>query len=428
GVSHELRTPLNTLYGYAQLLEQNQEFPETLLPQIKTISQNAEHITCIIEGLLEISKIEAKQVDVIHKAPFSIPDFLDSLIDMFAPKAAASQIHFIIDFQTPMPNFAITDVKRLKQILTNLLSNAIKYTPKGSVTFGFSYKNQVAHFSIKDTGVGINPNDQDRIFEPFERLKVTPSSGTGLGLSIARLMAQLLGGDIWLESREGLGSTFYFSVFLPSHSLPVEAQIPKKNTLVKPNLSLLLVDDEKDHLSLLTEYFTPLGYSITTASSAEKAIELLSEHHFDACILDIRLPKMNGWQLAEKLKAQSSPPFVVILSGDAIEHHQQALNAHWHDAYLTKPVNFIALQNILNQSFIASPSPKQIAHNLNLTPSQWLNSLTQATKIGHLSAIDALLENPPKCFMKGHFLSNLYDQRQQLNYESILTLIEEQRE
>lgn len=215
GLSHELRTPLNTIMGYAQLLERDQKLGGKQRGQIAVMRRSAGHLSGLIDGLLDISKVEAGKLD-LSRDEIAIKPFLKQIVDMFAVQAAAKGIAFEVEIAGDLPETVASDEKRLRQIVINLLSNAMKFTFAGRVDFRVRYRNEVAEFAVIDTGPGIPPEDLERIFEPFERLQSGMTApGTGLGLTICRLLARVMGGDILVESTPGRGSTFRLRLFLP---------------------------------------------------------------------------------------------------------------------------------------------------------------------------------------------------------------------
>src|SRR5882757_7851782 len=214
GISHEFRTPLNSIFGYAQLLERGAAIPSD--NAVRVIRRSSEHLANLVDGLLDISKIESGLLR-LNRDKVRLVEFLDQIVDMFRLQAEAKGIRFEYRPPAHLPSFVHTDQKRLRQILINLLSNAIKYTERGSACLLVRYRSQVAEFEISDTGVGIPEEDLERIFQPFERGRsaaVRAIPGTGLGLTITKLLTQIMGGDLTVRSTAGGGTTFVVRMLL----------------------------------------------------------------------------------------------------------------------------------------------------------------------------------------------------------------------
>jgi signal transduction histidine kinase len=248
GLSHELRSPLNAISGYAQLLEQDESLQTRPRDQVRVVKRSADHLSGLIDGILDISKIEAGRL-YLSRDEVRLTDFLDQLVGMFRLQAAAKGIDFVFRRPNILPTVVYADEKRLRQILINLLSNAIKFTQAGSVQFVIHYRSPVAEFEIIDTGPGIRPDDLERIFAPFERGALgaaQPHTGTGLGLTISKLLAGVMGGDIRVSSEVGTGSTFRVKMLLsevtnPTRIAPVDAPIYGYHGIRK---TILVTDDD----------------------------------------------------------------------------------------------------------------------------------------------------------------------------------------
>ncbi len=234
GISHELRSPLNAISGYAQLIRRDPVIPEHSRETIDVIKNSADHLAGLIEGLLDISKIEAGHL-TIYRECFNLHELLTQIVDMFRLQADAKVIDFVYAPSDYLPTHVYGNEKRLRQVLINLLSNAIKWTHEGGVTLEVNYHSQVAEFSVIDTGIGIVPENLDRIFIPFERVDdregAPPVPGMGLGLAITKLLAEVMGGDIRVESMPEKGSTFLVRILLSSAQQPMEPQSPEKAIL-----------------------------------------------------------------------------------------------------------------------------------------------------------------------------------------------------
>jgi len=362
GISHELRSPLNAILGYAQLLEKDPNIPVYRRDALSVIRNSGEHLADLIEGLLDISKIEVGRLD-LHQDQVRIALLLEQLVGMFRLQAEAKGLEFIYECKYPLPEFVRTDEKRLRQILINLLSNAIKYTSKGNVTFRVRYRNQVAEFVVSDTGEGIAEEDMDRIYRPFERVRRAGSTttGTGLGLTITKLLTEIMGGDISVTSRVDQGSEFKISLML---SAVTQSQKQSITLVQKPILGysesikrLLVVDDDASHRQLMKAMLLPLGFDVIEIENSEKVFSILEaekEHGLliDLFMLDVSMPGLNGWELAKQLRDAGYFQPIMMVSADASEgrnslHLQSSEKPPIHQSYVIKPVRMqLLLDNI----------------------------------------------------------------------------------
>ncbi|MDN2663390.1 ATP-binding protein [Psychromonas sp. 14N.309.X.WAT.B.A12] len=347
-LSHELRTPLNVLLGYAQLLLRDQALPPKQQETIAIIRRNGQHLADLIESLLEISKIEAGRV-TLQRDEFNLKAILQQLVDMFQMQASKKGIKFNYISSPNLPDYVATDKQRFRQILINLISNAIKFTAQGSVTFKVTYRSEVANFSVIDTGAGIALHDQEIIFKPFEQIRHSQSQstgGTGLGLTISRSLAELMGGEITLNSQLGQGSTFNFRLMLfKLHKDPKEPELTKSEAIGYdgPIQSILVVDDNLNQRELMTDLLSPIGFNILLAEDAEQGYQQLQQQKVDLILMDVQMPNINGWQMVKTLREQHYHMPVLMLSANArdAEYNQQAEG--YHDGYIAKPLNLDAL-------------------------------------------------------------------------------------
>ncbi len=370
GISHELRTPLQSILGYAQLLSQRSDIAPQHHKALRIIERSGHYLTDLIEGLLDISKIEAGRLN-IQRNQVKFPELIGQLVEMFKPQAAAKGIEFYCHLHNQLPKVVITDEKRLRQILINLLSNAIKYTYKGRVDFHIYYRNQVANFSVMDTGIGIHSNDLKRILKPFERVdsrEVAAQPGTGLGLTIARLLTEIMGGDLSAQSTLGNGSCFSASLMLSWVENPRdEDALPRQICGYKgPELTVMVVDDQPLHRGLISDLLRPLGFNMLEAEDAFACLEQLDqpqsqsqsqsqsqEHSLsktpDLFLLDVSMPRMDGLELAKELRQRDLQQPIIMLSADAQERHRRPIDHAAHDAYLVKPVKHTDLLEQIGQ-------------------------------------------------------------------------------
>jgi len=437
GVSHELRTPLNTIFGYAQLMEANIELDDKSRKISKVIKRSSEHLSDVIEGLLEISKIEARKLD-LHRDKVDFVALVQQLDDMFRAQAEAKGIEFNVLYQTDLPRLVCVDEKRLRQILLNLLSNAIKFTPQGKVELHISYRNQVARIVVKDTGIGIAKDDQLRIYEPFERVQDSQTqkiTGTGLGLSISRLMVEMMGGNLELKSQLGEGTEFSLKLFLPSQGgdnsvVSDQAEIVGYKGAAK---HIMVVDDESSHRNLIYDFLQPLGFIVHRAESAEHALGLLKTQLVDLFILDISMPGMTGWELLSQLRQQGLLGPVIILSADPYSANQPNQNTADIEAYMNKPVRLEKLveqlQRCLEIEWKRAEEPSNLVNEgeegVILADEKVMGSLRTAAQIGYLNGVLECVQQVESQMPQVVWLSQLKELSERCDLNGIIRLIDE---
>lgn len=354
GLSHELRSPLNAISGYAQLLEQDNSLNTKPRDQVRVVRRSADHLSGLIDGILDISKIEAGRL-YLSRDEVRLSEFLDQLVGMFRVQAAEKGIDFVFKRPSVLPVVVYADEKRLRQVLINLLSNALKFTQTGSVQFVVHYRSPVAEFEIIDTGPGIQAGDLERIFAPFERgaLGVSqPQTGTGLGLTISRLLAGVMGGDIKVASTVGAGSTFKVKMLLsevtnPTRIAPVEAPI---YGYLGPRKTIMITDDDPTQRDLLREVLTPLGFILLSAPDGAACLALAQHCRPDLFLLDISMAGMDGWTVAETLRSNGHHQArILMVSASALEAHGAPLAQPFHDGYMMKPIDIPRLLETIRQ-------------------------------------------------------------------------------
>lgn len=349
-LSHELRSPLNAILGYAQLMEADQSLPAGRRRGVRIIRESGEHLSAIISGLLDISRIEAGRIE-LYRDRVRLPDLLDGLAQMMRPQAEAKGLRLIYE-PHGLPRTVHADEHRLRQILINLLSNAIKFTNSGVVRFAASWRSQIAEFVVDDTGPGIASADQARIFEAFERAAPSEIPGTGLGLTITRLLTEVLGGEITLDSELGRGSRFRIRMMLSDVS---DDEVLPAPVLVGGHTGqprrILVADDDAGHRALMLDLLTPLGFELRAARDASECLALTPEFKPDLFLLDLSMPGedrlgMDGRTLALRLRqTEAGQAPIIFVSGEVPGQDTQ-----WSDmpelagwARLGKPVDLVAL-------------------------------------------------------------------------------------
>ena len=323
GVSHELRTPLNAILGYAQLLERDPAIPEQRRGGVRIIRRSGEHLAGLIEGLLDISKIEAGRIE-IARDEVRFPEFLDQIVNMFRLQAEAKGIAFTFEPPPRLPETVHTDERRLRQILINLLSNAVKFTARGRVAFRVRWRSEMAEFEVEDTGLGIAEGDQERVFEPFQRARSVEAAavpGIGLGLTITRLLTQIMGGEITLSSRPGEGSLFRVKLLLFEGARPAAPDVAEQAIAGYGGRrrSVMVVDDDPAHRSLMQEMLVPLGFDLLCAADGGECLALTAAHRPDLFLLDLSMPGLTGGELARHLRSGGQDGAILIVSANAGE-------------------------------------------------------------------------------------------------------------
>jgi len=376
GISHELRTPLQSILGYAQLLSDKPDLTDSQTRGLNIIHRSGLHLADLIEGLLDISKIEAGRLD-LYRNRVQLPDLLEQLASMFKMQAENKGIKLNFVVHGRLPNVVMTDEKRLRQILINVLSNAVKYTQQGVVDFEVKYRSQVAEFKIKDTGSGISDENLSRIFDPFERVRNTHTpnvQGTGLGLTIVKLLTEIMGGELTVESKIGEGSCFKICLMLPwvntkEKVIPIQA---KKVGYEGYQRTICLVDDDPVLRGFLSDLLIPLGFITLEAFDAESCLSLIENAKPDLFLMDVSMPGMSGIELARELREQGVEAPVLMLSANAQVPDEWAnkdtrKQANYSD-YLVKPIGNNALleklEEYLNLSWITQSSNEDLTSNL----------------------------------------------------------------
>ncbi len=402
GISHELRTPLNAILGYAQLLERDADLPPRRRDGIRIIRRSGEHLAGLIEGLLDISKIEAGRIE-LYRDTVRLPDFLDQLSDMFRLQASAKGLAFTYTHEGRLPALVRTDERRLRQILINLLSNAIKFTHQGQVVLRVRWRNELADFEVEDTGIGIAAEHLERVFEPFQRIenpRAPHTPGVGLGLTITRLLTQIMGGDILIDSQPGRGSSFRVRLMLSEvHSVgqpPVVEQ--HVQGYAGPRRCVLVADDDPFHRGLIEDLLVPLGFVVLAAADAAGCLRIAAQTRPDLFLLDIAMPGMDGWQLARQLRADGFAAVPIVMVSANANELTPARTSGDHDDALAKPISLaellekigrlLGLQWVTPTPAAGPPRPSAAAP---LSPQQ-VATLRQLGRIGYVRGLREQLD------------------------------------
>jgi len=321
-ISHELRTPLNSILGYAQILAADEQVPPHRRQAVSVIRKSGDHLLSVIEGTLDIARIESGKLTLDVKA-FDFPPFLQQIVGMFELQARDKGLGFDYQPVGELPAVVRADERRLRQILINVLGNAVKFTLRGGVGLRVECRREMAVFEIRDSGPGIPPAELERIFEPFERGSTAQAGGSGVGLTIARMLTNLMGGEMQVTSTPGEGALFRIRLFLPQvHSARAARALPRRHPVgyVGVRRRILVVDNEKVDRDLLQNVLEPLGFIVEQAASGEEALLRIPHFAPQLIFMDLGLPGIDGWETLRRLRAGGfSDARLAILSANAFD-------------------------------------------------------------------------------------------------------------
>lgn len=366
-MSHEIRTPMTAILGYIDLVANKVRDHQTS-SYVRTIRRNGDFLLEIINDILDLSKIEAGKLDIAQEifAPHRLIEDVHSIMNV---RATESSIELAVEYQTPLPSLVLSDAKRLKQILINLIGNAIKFTPQGSVKIIVNYdqrslgnqsskpaKSQL-QFEIVDTGIGMSDKQLEKLFQPFSQGDGNVNrefGGTGLGLAISRRLAEMLGGEIAVESRLGRGSRFTVTLAVEDashHATSLKQEhglhsqtLPEPAEEIVIKAEILIVDDRRDIRFLSNAFLSKAGASVSEAEDGEVAIKMVERamemsEVYDLILLDMQMPRLDGYQTAQALRRLGYTGPIIALTADAMQGDMsRCLEAGCND-YLSKPID-----------------------------------------------------------------------------------------
>ncbi|MBO3697899.1 hybrid sensor histidine kinase/response regulator [Roseivirga sp. E12] len=361
-MSHEIRTPLNGIIGLTEYSLDN-SLDEEQKDILRTISSSATSLKLIVDDILDITKIESGNI-ALASEPYSVKELLSDIVSAFSIPAKKKDISVKYWVLPDVPPYVLGDPRYVRQVLTNLLSNAIKFTNKGGVSiFAEALSEHEGEmeiwFTVTDTGIGISEEAQEKIFDRFVQNDTSYTreyGGTGLGLSISKELVIKMGGDLWVESKEGKGSIFKF--YVKSKEYQSEEQPLKTSKKEKPSSKIkksagriLVVEDNLTNQKVALKMLCNKGMTVTCVENGEEAIQKFKNHDFDLILMDLQMPVMDGYEATRQIRAlegaKASVPIIALTAAAMAGEREKCMKAGM-DEYLTKPVSYKKLIDTVN--------------------------------------------------------------------------------
>jgi PAS domain S-box-containing protein len=345
-MTHELRTPMNAILGYSQLMRRDSMLPTNCREYLDIINSSGKHLLALINDVLEISKIETKQITFDTNA-FNLWTLLNDLTSMFKVKTDSKNLKFSLIRHDNVPHYVFAPESKLRQVLINILGNAVKFTDNGFIEMRVFMKNKHRlAFDIEDTGAGIAPHEINKAFEYFEQTESgrKSKSGTGLGLAISRDYIHMMGGEISVASEVNKGSTFHFEIPVKeAQKSDFDAIVPKKRVIgLAPDQKIpriLVAEDNKQNRDLIVTLLETVGFQVKEAINGKDAVRLAQEWRPHFVWMDIRMPELDGIQAVQMIRTSmpDNPPVLAALTAQAVKEDQEIFLKEGFDACVHKP-------------------------------------------------------------------------------------------
>ena len=442
-ISHELRTPLNSILGYAQILAADEDVPPNRAQAVSVIRKSGDHLLSVIEGTLDIARIEGGKLTLDVRA-MNFPELMQQIVGMFELQARNKGLSFEYLPVGEVPAVVRADEKRLRQILINVLGNAVKFTVRGGVTFGVECRREMAIFDIRDTGPGIPAADMERIFEPFTRGSTVQAGGSGVGLTIARMLTDLMGGEMQVSSTPGEGTLFRIRLFLPSvHSAQAAKELPKLNRIgyVGVRRRILVVDNEKVDRDLLHNVLEPLGFVVEQAASGYECLAAVPRFAPHLIFMDLGMPGIDGWETIRRLRQQGhNEAAITILSANAYDKGLDNDVGILPDDFIVKPLKVNELLDWLGRKldleWVTADAPAAVAQPTPAEPPPMvapgatdMAALDELITLGYLRGIlNKLAEIERLDASHAEFVRVLRDLARQFQFDAMKEVLRKMRD
>jgi len=352
-MSHEIRTPMNAICGFSNLLNDSSINEEQKQSFVEIININSQQLLGIINDIIDISKIESGQITVA-RYKFSLNNLIRELELLFSQTAKLQGIELRVHLGLSDEEDIIeSDEVKIRQIVNNLVFNALKFTQKGTIEFGYNLKENYLKFFVADTGIGIPSDKFKPIFERFQQVEngVSQSrNGTELGLPISRAFAELLGGEIWLTSELGEGTTFYFTIpYLPmGESKGISHKLPEKLCELK-NIVVLIAEDDEPNYLYLKELLKTTGAIVLRAKNGREAVDVCLNQKVDIVLMDIKMPVMDGLEATQELRGKGVEIPIIVQTAYALSEDRAKITSVGCNYHISKPINQAELFSALEQ-------------------------------------------------------------------------------
>ncbi|MGB7271906.1 MAG: GAF domain-containing protein [Geitlerinemataceae cyanobacterium] len=443
-MSHELRTPLNAILGFSQLINRDSTLSPDNRAYVKTVNRSGEHLLALINDILEMSKIEAGRI-TLNENDFDLHSLLDDLKVMLQIKADAKGLQLLFEISSEVPRFVRADESKLRQVLINLIGNAIKFTTRGGVTLRVSSTmsspmddaslansafptndpgGMILGFEVEDTGLGIAPQEMDKLFQAFAQTATGLQSqeGTGLGLPISQKFVRLMGGEMTVSSEVDRGSLFSFEIpVMQVDTIEGESSSPSASRTAislapnQPTYRILVVEDRWENRQLLLKLLTPIGFEVREAVNGLEGIKVWQTWEPQLIWMDMQMPVMDGYEATQRIKAheKGKDTVVIALTASAFEEQRQEILSIGCDDFVRKPfreaellekisqylgVEYLYAEDVPDQASTAGEEPKTLeASALQVMPAEWIERVHfAASQCSDLLIFESIAQIPPE--------------------------------